>query len=466
MLLLALISSVAAASTPDAGWRYVETPLQALINATPNGKTLTLSRGVYGEPVVISNRRDLKIIAPEGAYLLVRTTQKQAVLKIESSSNITVDNLWVARESPAREVNPETNAVEVADSRDVTLRRVYAGAGNWSGLLVSRSRRVLLDDVLVEHVRVGATFDVKSLDPSGGIEVTRSRILAEDVPFYAWFDSPCDWMPMDKPIAGLKVSGSILKGNRGPSFCPQQTGSVRDNLIVRAGHDAPLYQLDLEKRNRVVDRDGTIPGVGEWRPPADLLKRPLVSFAELAPRAEPSLVGRWPLCARVYLTWYLFPKGPRILDPFNMEQQRMGCEHSPEAPTEITDHREGWVQLAPRGVWARLADVSTPCTLNAQKQQLWTRVLAKGPIEAIDEKTVVIVGSADACGKQKLTDRVTVPQSLRPAGRRAFTLECSVQPDRRVCDPPLFEVTPRHCEDDLLGCLPEPTLAPDVPKQR
>ncbi|MFL5318208.1 MAG: hypothetical protein ACJ790_01030 [Myxococcaceae bacterium] len=490
-------------ATPDAGappLAYISripvkgktvSTLQESIDATPDNSTLTLPSGVYGERIVIRKRKHLRIVAPNGpAYLFVRSGEKEPLIQLEDSQDITIENLWLNRDLRHPHEAFELTGLAAYTSPGLTLRHVYVDGHGGQAIILSGSNRVTLDDVLIENGAMGVVFgwsDSNSGPLAGdGLTISRSRISAIQVPLTVNTNVACDWMPpVDKPRPGLSVTGSVLKGPMWPSVCPQHVFGMKGNAIVVGidGYDSfptTLYQPHFDRDNAVVHMGKPLPdpklGQG-WRPPDGVLEKHLEEFAVLPPMddEEPRPGGeRWPICI-TEIDSRLFPDGPRLLDWWDRAENLPGCTPEQDATQvgaylQVLEHRVGWIKVALAGrgpaqeVWLPLSKTFTPCSLREGKARLWLRSQAITTFEAIDAKTVVVIGKSDGCEGQKLKELVEVPASLRPATQRKFTAECSFRMDPAACRRLTQPTDLNELGTPLLG--PLPPLPPQPPHSK
>ncbi|MFT5586736.1 MAG: hypothetical protein ACI9VR_004338 [Cognaticolwellia sp.] len=138
-------------------------PTQKLIDATPNGETLTLPAGLIQGPLSISNRSDLKIIATD---VHVRCGPATPCLSISGSSQITIEGLWVEGDKAQG-----STSVEVLKSTDVLLRQVKL---QHVGLKVEAGALEIDQSILWE---VGEMGKAMSIDSSSLLTVQGSSIL-------------------------------------------------------------------------------------------------------------------------------------------------------------------------------------------------------------------------------------------------------------------------------------------------
>lgn len=445
------------APTPDA-WRYISRvpahgrtfeTLQQAIDATPDDGTLLLPQGVYGDAVKISKRRGLRIKGQgAGAYLLVRSKSKQPIVTIESSADITIENVLIARDVEwVQRDGFDSSGIGVFDSKRVTLRHLYVGTKDGTSVVITRST-VKGDDWLLENADTALSVFTQREDKVPSIALSSSRLNAMSSSILATGRDPCDWMlPLDKPISSFKVTGSRLEGNSPPNVCPQHAFGFTGNHIVRRYHDAPLYKLNLDRDNTVTD--GTTPTstlkLPSWRPDPALLDKHLEDFAQLPARSDfpPAAPGYALLCSDES-AWFLFPDGPRLFDADGAPPRLAGCTMASAEElglVHVLEHRVGWLKLARAPGWTthestgwmRESSVSAPCVVKSGERRLLSSVFNATSVEAINETTLAVAGTADLCGTGKKVERIALPAALRPGLRRSFTVSCSLQRTPALC---------------------------------
>ena len=193
-----------------------------------------------------------------------------------------------------------------------------------------------------------------------------------------------------------------------------------------------------------------------WRPPEQLSGLHLEAFGVLPPpdADAPQPGTAWPFCIKE-INWPLFPGGPPTLDSYAYPASFRGCDAADIPSSRVVDRRKGHVRIATGGggpsrqgiieVWQQQDRLFTPCMLESGGARLWTHSRTAGPVEAVDDSRVAIIGTSDVCGQEKLTETVVVPKGLRPATRRKWKLVCMEPADRGDCAPRQQELQP-HAE--------------------
>jgi hypothetical protein len=505
MLPLALIALIVSAA-PDAGtparpwdiglpgqgvpgWPYVGSipfrgktyaTVQAVIDAAPDQSTIELPHGVYGLPLSIVNRKGLRLVGKDGpAFLLSQSAipclycRPNPVVFVSNSSDISFENIFITRDVRGDEGELlSASTIWVNGSSNVTFRHVWVGSKDGTSVMVTNTKGAVMEDCVVENeTNAGVVVSVKK-DGTGGMTIRSSLLHAKHSAFGATSGDPCDWIGKDVRFPALSVTGSLLWGQHWPSVCPQMAPGMKGNVIVREMDWPNLYKLGLEAQNVVVEKVDAAPmpaTVPSWRPPPEILGKHLEEFGVLPPADDdvPAVGTQWPFCVNK-MEWPLFPDGPQTLNPLAQPTSMAGCSNPEGAAYATVDqHRKGWIRLAlgtgggysrqaPLKVWQRLDRLFTPCMLESNGDRAFTHVMAGKSVEAVDDSHVVIVGSRDVCGKERLIDKVLVPKALRPALRRPWKLVCTAQPTPELCAPrPERDPVP-HPIDDLR--LPPPPL--------
>lgn len=469
MILLALVVAleVAANAAPvDAGVVATDGGValtfqhgfQAAIDSTPNGGTVVLRPGVYGEVVSIKNRRDLKIVARGGPAVLLHQAVDwygwqsgsipKPLLVIEDSSNILLENIYVRRDVQ-RERDPfRATTAQVMGSKGVALRHVFIGTGDGKALEIGNSD-VTIEDSTLEAVQYSVAVARSKLT------ITGSSLVAQQVPI-AVFGQGC----APSPTPSLTISRSLLSGGIGLAMCPDDYARLRDNIVVGRFFnwtDMPNAVAEAKQKNTLLEASDPLPsvkGLNRWRPPDELLRRHLEEFAVLPPitTGTPKVGTEWFVCSRTGATdWRLFPDGPTTAMTLPIPLPLPWCDELSErpaegAPVKLLERRGKWLKLRPdkayietgphrvqQGFWVHEDYVATPCTLVSGGVRLWTPLWSAGPVEAIDARRVSIRGATDYCGLETKTMNVEVPPSLQPATARAFKLECTMKRNAQAC---------------------------------
>lgn len=453
-LLVVLHAADAGMSTeaPGPSLRYVG-GLQAAIDATPNGGTVKVRQGVYGEMLHLKRRKGLTIVADGLAVVVHPATEwlgwqsgshPLPLLEVEDCSDLVFENL-VFRRDVKRERDPfRAVTVRVSSSHRVTFKHVFLGGGDGKALEVGQSEVSLVDSTLE-----AAQYAIA--EGSSTISVTGSSIASQQVPV-AVFTSGC-------PGKDFTITSSRLSGPNGVSLCAGDFERLTGNVIEGPSwhfNDVPPQVKEALKRNTFVAR-GELPapkGLSPWRPPVELLTAHLEDFAVLPPPSEgsPAIGTDWFVCSRTGTTdWRLFPDGPTTAYTMPQPMPLPACGPLSEVPSEgapvhVLDRRGAWLQLRPdrayietgparvdQGFWIRADSVATPCQLASGDARLWTSVWTAGPIEIIDAKRVSIRGGSQLCGSELQTLTVDVPPSLQPATKRSWKLVCTVRAAPGVC---------------------------------
>lgn len=442
--------------SPAAGATRFASGLQAAIDATPNGGTVEVRPGVYGELIRIKNRRGLKIISRGAPALVLHQatdwtgwqsgSQPLPLLVVEDSTDIHIENVFFRRDVKRKRDPFRATTATVTGSKRVTLEHVYLGAGDGKALEVGSSEVSIVDSTL-EALQYGVA------EGNSTVTIASSSIVAEQVPT-AVFTQGCGGKD-------FRITRSYLTGRIGLGICKGDYERLRGNVIAAPfwkWSEVPEEVLEAQRHNTVVGY-GELPDatpVRQWRPDDALLSLHLEDFAEL-PRlsTEPPKAGTdWFLCARDGVTdWRLFPDGPTTARTMPIPLPLPSCAGLSEAPAEGTPvrvlaRRGAWLEVRPdrayietgphrveQGFWLRAETVSTPCVLRSGAARIWTRLWSGSArhIEVIDARRVSVRGATDYCGDTVETLTVEVPPSLRPATARTFQLECSLAPNPSHC---------------------------------
>jgi hypothetical protein len=428
--------------------------LQAAIDATPNGGTVKVRPGVYGELLHLKKRKGLKLIADGLAVVTHPATEwlgwqsgshPLPLLEIEDCSDLVIENLVFRRDVKAERDPFRATTVRVSSSQRVTFKHVFIGGGDGKALEAGTSDVSVVDSTL-EAVQYGLA------EGSSTVTVRGSSIDSKQVPV-AVFTPGC-------PGKDFTITSSRLTGPNGVSICAGDFERLTGNTVEGPSwhfKDVPPQVTQALARNTFVPRGSDVPpppGLVPWRPPVELLTAHLEDFAVLPPETEgfPPVGSDWFVCSKSGTSdWRLFPDGPTTAYTMPMPVALPACGVVGEVPSEgapvrLLERRGAWLKLRPpqayietgparveQGFWLKADSVATPCQLVSGDARLWTSLWSAGPVEVIDAKRVSIRGGVDLCGSELQTLTIDVPPSLRPATKRSWKLVCTARPAPGAC---------------------------------